>query len=211
MFLTIEDLKNEKFSWLQKSDLYLSLLENDNLEITDTYCSVNENNIETYINVVHFWGVYYYPEEFITCLINNKSISIKLLEQLIALTNSEKYNCLLRFLFNFDQEEIVNFSAKNGYLDILTYFSDLEFDFSTCATCARYGHLDCLKYLYENKFLCDEFTCYAAIIGDNLECLKFLIEMKTPFDFEAFLSKNQKENKCSKFLIQYYKKLAILD
>ena len=45
---------------------------------------------------------------------------------------------------------------------------------------ATEGHLDCLKYLYENGCPWDEMTTYGAVIGGHLDCLKYAYENGCP-------------------------------
>jgi len=74
--------------------------------------------------------------------------------------------------------EMMNNSAKKGYLNCLKYLHEngCYWSYVTCYRAAWNGNLDCLKYLHDNRCSWDEDTCNCAAWNGNLDCLKYAHE-----------------------------------
>ncbi len=57
----------------------------------------------------------------------------------------------------------------------------------TCASAAREGKLEVLKWARENGCEWDESTCYSAVLGEQLEVLKWARENGCDWDVERCL------------------------
>jgi len=81
-------------------------------------------------------------------------------------------------------------AAKNGKLDCLKYLHEngCPWDKSTCAYAAVKGHLDCLKYAHENGCPWDKDTCALAAKNGHLDCLKYAHENGCPWDEDTCAS-----------------------
>ncbi len=80
--------------------------------------------------------------------------------------------------------QVCRIAARNGHLECLKYLYEngCPFGKSVCVSAASNGHLDCLKYLHEQGcYLHVETTAYAARNG-HLECLKYAHESGFPWD-----------------------------
>ena len=57
-------------------------------------------------------------------------------------------------------------------------------DEKTCSDAAYNGHLECLKYTYENGCPWNEWTCSKAAENNHIECLKYARENGCPYPKE---------------------------
>jgi len=81
----------------------------------------------------------------------------------------------------------VNDAAENGHLECLKYLHEnrCQWDERACTYAAANGHLECLKYLHENRCQWDERACTYAAENGHLDCLKYLHENECPWDERA--------------------------
>ena len=80
--------------------------------------------------------------------------------------------------------EVAPRAAKFGLLDCLKYLYSHGccWDRDTPMSAAEGGHLECLKYAHENGCPWDELTPASAAYEDNLECLKYAHENGCPWN-----------------------------
>ena len=78
-------------------------------------------------------------------------------------------------------------AARNGHLHILEYlverkyFEYIEYTESACKFTAKFGHLDCLKYLRETaKAPWDHDAVRKAHVNNHTECLQYLLDNNCP-------------------------------
>ena len=74
-------------------------------------------------------------------------------------------------------------AAKAGDIESLQRLMslpDFEWDPDTTAFAAEYGHLEVLKFVYENGCPWAFYTCSSAAYGGHLDCLKFAHEHGAP-------------------------------
>ena len=84
----------------------------------------------------------------------------------------------LTLLKETKKEELMNESAKKGYLNLMKYLHEngCSWGSNTCKWAAKYGNLDCLKYAHENGCSWASNTCYDAAKNGYLDCLKYAHE-----------------------------------
>jgi len=78
-------------------------------------------------------------------------------------------------------ERTINAAAEQGNLEMVKYCvaNDCPIDEVACARAARYGHLECLKYLHEEvKAPWDSYTASWAAQNGHLHILEYLVERK---------------------------------
>jgi len=75
-------------------------------------------------------------------------------------------------------------AAENGHLECLKYAfeNDCEWDELTTSRAALGGHIDCLKYAHENGCDWDESTTSKAAENGHLDCLRYARENGCPWD-----------------------------
>ena len=73
-------------------------------------------------------------------------------------------------------------AARNGNLECLKYAREqgCDWDERTCWSAAKYGQLECLKYAHENGCPWDYWTYFCAMSNGNMEVILFLIEREHP-------------------------------
>ena len=81
-------------------------------------------------------------------------------------------------------------AARYGHLECLKYLREeakAPWDKYTATWAAQNGHLHILEYLVERKYdKYDAYACYYAAVHGHLDCLKYLRETaKAPWDSEA--------------------------
>lgn len=79
---------------------------------------------------------------------------------------------------NLKYTDVCAMAAKYGYLDCLRYLHEngCEWNADTCTESASRGHLDCLKYARENGCKIDSSACRRAAHGGHFECFKYAHE-----------------------------------
>ena len=84
----------------------------------------------------------------------------------------------LTLLNNTNKENLMNESAKKGYLNLVKYAHKIGCIWNTITSryAAQGNHLEVLKYLHENGCPWDTTTCWFAAENGSLECLKYLYE-----------------------------------
>ena len=75
-------------------------------------------------------------------------------------------------------------AASKGHLECLKYLHENKHEWHyDCTTfAAANGQLETLKYCVENGFNCDVNTAISAVFGGHLECLKYYIQTNHPLD-----------------------------
>jgi len=76
-------------------------------------------------------------------------------------------------------------AAKNGHLHILEYLVERKYEFQyvrrACCHAARYGHLECLKFLHETaKAPWDSDAVRKAHKYNHVECVQYLLDNDCP-------------------------------
>lgn len=69
--------------------------------------------------------------------------------------------------------------SLNKKLDICQYICHINNNSMTpiiCANESKKGHINCLKYLYENGYKWDEYTCSFAAKYGHIDCLVYAHE-----------------------------------
>ena len=96
-------------------------------------------------------------------------------------------------------------AAEQGNLEMVKYCvaKKCPIDWHACARAARYGHLECLKYLHEEvKAPWDSYTASWAAENGHLHILEYLVERKYD-QYNEFSCSNAAENghlDCLKYL-----------
>jgi hypothetical protein len=86
-------------------------------------------------------------------------------------------------IYNIIPEDIIEIVVRFGYLDCLKFLIknfnrkySIFFKNRICSYASFNGHLECLKYLKENKFPITNETIYSAAKNGQLECLKYSLQ-----------------------------------
>lgn len=95
-------------------------------------------------------------------------------------------------------------AAEKGHLNCLRYSFENRYPWylNTCNWAAKAGHLDCLKYLHENGCKWGKETCYMATESGKLNCLTYLHENGCPWD-EATCSRAVRQEHLNYFWHAY--------
>jgi hypothetical protein len=75
----------------------------------------------------------------------------------------------------------INVAAQKGNLEMVKYCvaNECQYYEFACASAAKFGHLDCLKYLHETvKAPWDSYTASGAAENGHLHILEYLVERK---------------------------------
>lgn len=82
------------------------------------------------------------------------------------------------------KNEAFNCAAMEGHLEAVKWLYNNEFPWSvyTCACAATKGHLEVLQWLYESHCPWDEKTCAYAAEGGHLNILRYAHEHRCPWD-----------------------------
>ena len=110
---------------------------------------------------------------------------------------TDNHPYLLDLAVIFDRREILDFLvARNVYVE-----ADQKM---TCAIAAKYGRLSILKCLYEvYHFSWDVHTCRNAAGEGHLEVLRYLFEQKCPWDASVVAAAAKNERlPCLRFLVE---------
>tara|TARA_B100000073_G_C23739461_1_gene573272 strand:- start:353 stop:1600 length:1248 start_codon:yes stop_codon:yes gene_type:complete len=101
----------------------------------------------------------------------------------------------------------ISYAIIYGKLNSIKHLYELGYRWNTSdvSTCARFGHLNCLKYIYEKdpSFFMDSIICVNAVEG-GIECLKFVREIAR-CSWTSYSCKIAAKNgnlDCLKYLIQ---------
>jgi len=89
-------------------------------------------------------------------------------------------------------EGTINAAAEQGNLEMVKYCvaNECSIDREACANAARYGHLECLKYLREEaKATWGSLTASWAALYGHLHILEYLVERKYD-QFSTYACKN---------------------
>ena len=123
--MKLSKLKKNEYLWLRYSDFYKNLDDELDGDIEIIYCSIFEKNPFLILDVINIWGVNFIPKEILNTIFNfsTKLQVINKLKSLHEITNSNFYKLIIDFLEN-KISDALNESAKNGFLDLLIYFSD---------------------------------------------------------------------------------------
>ena len=89
-----------------------------------------------------------------------------------------------------NNERATWFAARYGHLDCLKYLHENGCPWKENATwsAASNGHLDCLKYLHENECPWDKDVTWSAAWNGHLDCLMYLHENGCPWKENVTLS-----------------------
>ena len=125
--LKLSDLYSNEYEWVQKSDIF-QMLSNDETEFNVYICSKNTTNIEEFLKVGNFWIVNYYPINFYILLFKNINYSIQILNNLFENIKEPFYkfleesllienNNLCFFITNYKEERLdyLKYAHKNDY------------------------------------------------------------------------------------------------
>ena len=85
-------------------------------------------------------------------------------------------------------------AARYGHLDCLKYVHEngCPWDMYTISQASCYGHLDCLKYCHENGCPWNLYTTSLAAGNGHLDCLKYALENGCPWNEQTTLSNLEK-------------------
>ena len=85
-----------------------------------------------------------------------------------------------------DEIEMIDTACRSNNVEILEYvhkFMKLPFStLSSVFSVLKNGHIECLKYLYENGAKLTTNTMQFALEDNNKECIKYLIDIHCPMD-----------------------------
>ena len=208
--ISIKDIPD----FLRDSQLFQNLESDDDFEISNQYFKNNLdiNSIDDFfhlLDTLRYWGIDKIPFEIYDYIINNKiilkskfiilkeiffdyipfvnefEILLSLNDQDIILKSAE--NGLLNLIKYYDDNieknhshildiQISDIIVKKGHLECLKYIFEnnykLSIEISDLA--AENGHFECLKYLHQNSFVCNKKTTFLTIKNGHLECLIYL-------------------------------------
>ena len=97
------------------------------------------------------------------------------------------------------------YAAQNGQLECLKFLHENGYSWNefTCARAAQYGHLDCLKYAYENGCVWDTMTITFAANFGHLDCLKYAYENKCNYAKHVLMSMSRTQKECFDYIKEY--------
>ena len=77
----------------------------------------------------------------------------------------------------FDGYDIMDSGCQVGSLEMIKY-AHVNIDDNLCSINipVKYGYLDCVKYLHENGYRWNKYSCKAASKNGHLEVIKYLHE-----------------------------------
>lgn len=185
-------------NWIAKSDLYLSMSNDENAENSedaeDDLIDIPENikiipdiltneRLEDVINSLFFFmynerleGM---PSNFYDYI---RKQPVKDFNKFLSFykekDRDEKWKKVM-FLKEFNsthKDNLCNWTAKNGYLDCLIYAhqNGCPWDKNTCKLASKNGHLECLMYLHQNGCPWDVESVHETVKGGHLDCLMYL-------------------------------------
>jgi len=147
----------------------------------------NINDLYKYLNISTYWLLNDYPFEiyfYVDKNINNINFkqmmndfpNFSLINELMLLTSQVRY-------------KLINFAAEKDYLSLIKYARNIGINWNekSCSTAAKYGNLNCLKYLIENDCPYDfEKIIFKVVKYGHLKCLIYLYEKGIEFPDNIF-------------------------
>ena len=123
--LKISDLELPEYSFLKDSEFYegLDFEEEEILQIK--YCSRYTENINLYLEVINFWGVRTYPNEFLDLIIKIKPF--KEISKFVKMTKCPRFQYLIDLIIAYKKSNIkqmIDYSAYYGVLEGLIFFNN---------------------------------------------------------------------------------------
>ena len=157
-------------------------------------CSENTEDINLFLNVAKFWGIYTYPINFFDLL--HKIRPIEYLEELYIEINDPFYE-FLKISLTINKIYLCNYICKcklDEYLNYLIWanLNNYKWDKFTFQFAAENGYLNSLKYLHENikpDSICpwDENTVYLAVQNNHLQVLTYALDNNCKWSDEVYL------------------------
>lgn len=98
--------------------------------------------------------------------------------------NSESnHEVCLYMMQKTKDKEFLALAAMLGRLDLVkSGFEDGFSVFAALSRSARYGRIECVKYLCERGCKMGEMTCSLAAMGGHIDCIKYLREQGCPWN-----------------------------
>lgn len=87
-----------------------------------------------------------------------------------------------------EMSELCDIATEASQVECLLYLRkkhNCPWTYETCNFAAAYGHLDCLRYLHENRCEWNAGACFNAVAAGHLECLIYLHEQGCPWNQSA--------------------------
>lgn len=184
---SIEWIANSKFiSSLDDED------EDENIELPDFIKYIpdileDEDIIDVYLTVDFFGNE---PSNYLEYLATRSKEDYDRLYAHIGdrkIGNMDELNSIRKYSqMSMSDDRVCTWAARNGYLKILelAHKSGYQWDKNTFKEASINGHLDCLKYLFNNgcpnddkrSYINDHLTIALTAANGQLECLMFLHE-----------------------------------
>lgn len=80
-------------------------------------------------------------------------------------------------------------AASSGNMETLQWLSNHNYEiYSGASYAAEHGHLNVLKWLYDNDYLFDEDICTCAALGGSIEMMQWLMDHNYTCDDETCLN-----------------------
>lgn len=200
--------KNDILDCLKNSILYQELTDNDNNQVTvQNRYIINDLKIEDdkdffhKLDTLRYWMVNKVPYEIYDYLIDHK----------VDISQYKDFNYEMLSLFNnFKTNEywIISLITKTGDLDLLKHLVNtnrIKLNKMMYNEVVKEGHLEMLKYLYEQLGEFDNFIHYYTCVYNQFECLKYICEQdkeKVQKDISTYETlRSTKDNfKCLEYL-----------
>ena len=183
--MTISLTLNDIPDYLRDSELYKNIESDESfdvpIELFKKELIINTfDDLIEYIKIFDYWMINKIPNELYKFVLENKD---KI--NMNLLNDQFPMNNLIKQIKCFNSDNICASLAKNGYLECLKYAHE-----NGCSWlgdfeyryAAEYGHLDCLRYAHENGCHWNEYTCIKAAQNGHLDCLKYAYENGCEWD-----------------------------
>ena len=203
MIFTLELLENSDFLYLKNSMFYKSFdKDGDNMEeelVCSYICPKNTEDINLFLDTIHFWDVKFKPSEFYELLLKTKPL--KKLKDLIKISKDKYYI----FLFNICKtpieilkSELIDRAVEEEQFDLVIFCQEHKSFHNYTTTYIRgekfyirggylsriamkKGNLEILKYLYDNDYpLPYDYKRYI----DNPKISNYIEELPDPKHIE---------------------------